>query len=309
MTVNLVKVPITVFDVNGAPVHDLRREDFILYEDGLQQQIRSFGVDRNPVSVVLLIDTSATVKEEMKEIKEAAEDFADALSDEDRVSIIEFSDEPNLVLNWTNNVKQVRKALRKIDPGLRTALYDAMVMGSRDQLKGIEGRKAIILLTDCLNNQSTAGFQEAAQATIQSQATLYVVSKTFIVRQAAYKQRRVVMLSEIYKRLFGDENYIEEFFQKKENEMSNLAESTGGRCFFPLDYSRIRGVYSQVAKELQNQYFLTYVSNQTMSPKSYHRISIDYLPTASKIIYRKGYYFQPDPVSLPRQMRRQPIRK
>lgn len=232
VSVNLIKVPITVIDTQGAAIQDLHKNDFRLYEDSVEQDIRSFGIDRNPVSVVLLLDTSATVAKEQKQMREAAEDFAAALSAEDRVSIITFDDEVKLDLDWTASPRQVRKALQKTKPGLRTALYDGMFAAAHDQLAGMEGRKAIILLTDCLNNQSSIGFQDAALAIIQSQASLYVVSKTIMVRQDARKQRRVVMLSEIYKRLFGDANYIEEFFEKREAEMIDLAEKTGDAVTF-----------------------------------------------------------------------------
>jgi VWFA-related protein len=190
----------------------------------------------------------------------------------------------------------VRKALRKIKPGLRTALYDGMYSAAHEQLGGVEGRKAIILLTDCLNNQSTIGFEDAAQSVIQSQSTLYVVSKTVMVRQDAKKQRRVVMLSDIYKRLFGDDNYIEEFFQRREQEMIGLADKTGGRCYFPTDYDQIRNAYDQVARDLKNQYFITYISNQSKEPNTYHNISVEYLPPSSRLIYRRGYYFEPHPI-------------
>ncbi len=296
VAVNLIKVPITVYDTHGETVQDLRREDFILYEDQARQQIRSFGVDHQPVSIVLLLDSSATVEKELARMKESAESFDDALSHDDRVSVITFGDEVILQQDWTSDTRQVRKALRRIKPGLRTALYDGMYSAAHEQLRDVEGRKAIILLTDCLNNQSTIGFEDAALSVIQSQATLYVISKTVIVRQDARKQRRVVMLEDIYRRLFGDDNYIEEFFQKREQEMIDLAEKTGGRCYFPSDYDQIPGVYQQVASELKNQYFLTYISSQGKSPNSYHNISIEYLPPSSKLIYRRGYYYEPRPV-------------
>jgi VWFA-related protein len=274
----------------------LRSEDFRVWEDQAAQEIRSFGLDTNPVSVVLLLDTSTSEKSELKRIKEAAEDFASALSSEDRISLITFDDEVYLALDWTDDQKKLRKALGKIQPGLRTALYDAMYTAAVEQLKGIDARKAIILLTDCLNNQSSVDFQEASLAIVQSQASLYVVSKTAMVREKAKLERRVIMLSDIYKRLFGDEDYIEEFFRKKESEMSDLSEKTGGRCFFPVDYDQIKGIYAEVARELKSKYFLTYVSNQKLIPNSYHRIAVEYLQPASKMIYRRGYYFQPRPV-------------
>ncbi len=294
VSVNLVKVPISVFDGSGNMVTSLRRENFRIWEDQAAQQIRSFGVDANPVSVVVLLDTSPSEKSELKKIKEAAEKFAEALSHGDRISIITFDDEVRQTLDWTDNLKSVKRALGKIRPGLRTALYDAMYVAAKDQLKGIDGRKAIILLTDCLNNQSSLDFNDAVLAVVQSQASLYVVSKTVMVREQAKNERRVIMLNDIYKRLFGsNEDYIEEFFKKRETEMTDLAERTGGRCFFPTDYEQIKDVYEEVARELKSKYYLTYVSNQKLLPNSYHRISIEYLEPASKIIYRKGYYYEP----------------
>ena len=297
ISVNLVKIPVSVFDAEGGFVPDLRSENFRIWEDQAPQEIRSFGIDLNPVSVILLLDTSMSSKSELKKIKEAATEFAEALSREDRISIIGFDDEVYRALDWTNDLKKVRKALGKLRSGGRTALYDAMYVAANDQLKGIDGRKAIILLTDCVNNQSSVGFQDASQTIVKSQASLYVVSKTAMVKEKAAQERRVVMIADILKRMFGDdEDYIGEYFKKKETEMADLSEKTGGRCFFPTDYSLLKNIYSDVARELKSKYYLTYVSNQKLQPNSYHRIAIEYLKPASKILYRKGYYYEPPPV-------------
>ncbi|MGD0310652.1 MAG: VWA domain-containing protein [Acidobacteriota bacterium] len=301
VSVDLIKVPITVIGENGAPVQDLQRNDFHVYEDGKLQQIRSFNVDANPVSIILLLDSSGTVEKEWKQIRESAEGFADALVHGDRISVITFADDVEKVLDWTPDTSQVRKVLKKIQLGLRTDLYDAMLEAAQDQLKGIDGRMAIILLTDFLNNQSVVGYQDAVRAVIQSQATLYIISKTAMVREAARVQPHVVILNDIYARIFGDANYIDEFFAKKEEQMSDLAEKTGGRCYFPADYNQIHGVYQQVAKELRNQYYLTYVSEQNKDPNSYHSITVEYLQPSKKLVYRKGYYFKPDPIFEPHQ--------
>jgi VWFA-related protein len=294
VSVDLVKVPFSVFDLKGDLVSNLRREHFRIWEDQAPQQIRSFGLDTNPVSVVLVLDTSMSGKSELKQIKLAAEEFAEALAPEDRISIVAFDDEVYRALDWTDNLKKVRKALGKLKPGVRTALYDAMYYAANEQLKGIEGRKAIILLTDCINNQSRVTFRDASLSIVRSQASLYVVSKTAIVKEQARRERRVVMMSDILKRLFGDdEDYIDEYFKKREGEMSDLSEKTGGRCFFPTDYSYLSETYGQVARELKSKYYLTYVSSQALQPDSFHSISIEYLEPASKVIYRKGYYYQP----------------
>lgn len=294
VSVNLVKVPISVFDVQGNLISELRREHFRIWEDQALQQIRSFGHDTNPVSVVLLLDTSMSGKSELNQVKRAAEDFAEALSPEDRISIVAFDDEVYRALDWTSDMKKVRAALGRLRSGVRTALYDAMYYAAREQLRQVDGRKAIILLTDCVNNQSNVGFREASVSIVQSQASLYVVSKTAIVKEQARRERRVIMLSNIMKRLFGEgEDYIEEFFKKRETEMIELSDKTGGRCFFLTDYRQLKGIYAQVAQELKSKFFLTYVSNQTLQPGSFHSIAIEYLEPAGKIIYRKGYYYQP----------------
>ncbi len=296
VSVDDVKIPVTVIGENGAPVQDLRRSDFNLYEDGKLQRIETFGVDTKPVSVVLLLDTSGTVEKEWNQIKEAAQGFADALSRGDRISVITFADEVQQALDWTTDTSKVRKTLKKVQLGLRTDLYDAMLEAAQDQLRGVDGRKAIILLTDFLNNQSITGYQDAVRAIIQSQASLYIVSKTAMVREAARTERRVIILNDIYARLFGDTNYINEFFAKKEAEMSELAEKTGGRCYFPAGYNQISDVYRQVALELRNQYYLTYISEEPKAVNSYHRITVEYLQPSTRLIYRRGYYFKPDPV-------------
>jgi VWFA-related protein len=305
VAVDLVKVPITVFDEHGGILQDLRRNDFRVYEDGQLQEIRSFSMDTNPVSVVLLIDCSGTVEKEFKHIKSAAAGFADALSKGDRISMITFADVVDRPLDWTQDTRQVRKALNKVRLGLRTNLYDAMLQAAQEQLAEIEGRKAIILLTDFLNNQSVVGYMDATRAIIQSQATLYIVSKTVMIREEARKQRRVVILNDIYSRLFGDAgNYIDEFFKKKETEMTDLAEKTGGRCYFPSGYDQIEDAYKQVARELKNQYYITYVSEQVKEANSYHRIAVEYYQPSSRLIYRKGYYFKPVPIITPRPLPR-----
>jgi len=296
-SVNLVKVPISIFDSRGLMVDAIRQENFRIWEDQAPQEIRSFGIDANSVSVVLVLDTSGSTEAELKKIKAAAEEFAESLDPGDRISLLTFDDQVYLALDWTDNKKKVKKALAKLKPGLRTSLYDAMFLAATEQLKDIDGRKAIILLTDCLNNQSGVSFHEAELAVTQSQASFYVVSKTVMVREDAKRQRRVVMLTDIYKRLFGeDQDYIDEFFEKREAEMSGLAEETGGRCFFPTDYDQIKDVYMDVARELKSKYYLTYISNQHLLPNSYHRIAVEYLGPADKVIYRKGYYHLPQPL-------------
>ena len=293
VSTNLVKVPISVFDEQGLLVGDLRKEDFRLWEDRERQEIRSIGTDTSAMSVVLVLDTSPSSESELKKIKSAAEAFARTLEQDDQISLITFDDEVNLVLDWTRDSKMVKKSLGKVRSGDRTALYDAMYLAANEQLLNVEGRRAIILLTDCLNNESRVDFVEASRAVAKSQASLYVVSKTTIIKEQARQGRRVAILNDIYRRLFGEENYVDEFFEKREKEMIALAEETGGRVFFPADYDAIQSVYREIARELKNKYYLTYISNQQLEPDSQHRIAVEYLRPATELRYRRQYYYLP----------------
>ncbi|MBN2243397.1 MAG: VWA domain-containing protein [Acidobacteria bacterium] len=294
VSVNLVKVPISLFDEGGRMVTDLKKEDFRVWEDQTLQEIRSFGRDTGPVSVVLLLDASESGRKERDKIEYAAGEFTRVLATGDRVCVVTFDERVSLDLDWTEDMKKARKALSNIRNGLRTALYDAMYLAAKEQLMHVEGRKAVVLLTDCLDNFSRVGFSEASRKIVESQAALYVISKTVLIRKDAKNERRVRMLTDIYRRLFGpDQDYVDEFFDRKEAEMTGLAESTGGRCFFPEDYDRIQGHYSDIAREMKSQYYLTYVSNREPEPDTFHRISVEYLKPSSRLVYRKSYYYRP----------------
>ena len=297
---NLVKVPLSVFDERGLMTENLRKEDFRLWENQTLQEIRSLGVDSNSISVLLLLDTSPSSKSELSKMKSAAETFAGTLAKGDQISIITFDENVNLVLDWTSDTKKVKKALSKVRSGLRTALYDAMYLAASEQMRDIDGHSAIILLTDCLNNHSRIGFEDAARAISKSHASFYLISKTIMVKEQARQVRRVVIIEDIYKKMFGEEmNYVDEYFDRREKEMVDLAESTGGRVFFPTDYNAIRNVYAEIARELKNKYYLTYVSNQDIVPDSWQRISVEYLRPASEVMYRRGYYYLPQ---MPRRL-------
>ena len=300
VTTNLVKVPISVFDERGLITENLRKEDFMLWENQSPQEIRSLSVDSGAISVLLVLDTSPSSKSELSKMKSAAETFAGKLSKGDRISIITFDENVRLILDWTSDIKQVKKALSKVKSGLRTALFDAMYLAASEQMRGVDGHSAIILLTDCLNNHSRIGFEEAAQAISKSQASFYLISKTSFVKELARQERRVIIVEDIYKRMFGEElNYVDDYFKKREREMTELAEQTGGRVFFPTNYNSIKNVYAEIARELKNKYYLTYVSNQDLAQDSWHRITVEYLRPASEVMYRKGYYYLPE---MPRKL-------
>ena len=155
-----VLLNVTVMDAYGHQATELVKDEFIVAEDGQRQDIASFLVSSVPVNVVLMLDASGSVVSEINSLRDAAMHFVNQLGPEDRISVIEFHSHVELIQDWTAKAEDVRHALSwRFKPGMvqtkngsftygSTALYDAVYSACDEQLAKIEGRKAIILLTD-----------------------------------------------------------------------------------------------------------------------------------------------------------------
>lgn len=259
VSANYVKVPVSAFDETGQLVRDLTPDDFQLLDDGQPRQIENFVVDFAPIHVLLLLDVSGSMEEEIEEIKTAAFRFAGSFSKEDLISIMSFSDEVLLLQDWTNKIKRIKKALKKLKPGYRTALYDALASTVSEHFQGIPGRRVIIVLTDGLDNQSTVAHGTLLSQLIRSDITLYIVSRTRLVLPKVSDSVRVEFLNRVMKRLLKDEgDFVEIYFREKEAAMRQLAENTGGRALFPQYLEELADSYVAVARELKQQYVLTF---------------------------------------------------
>src|SRR5882724_743517 len=165
-----VSIPITVRDrKTGNLVPSLGKKDFKIYEDGVEQQISYFSAERVPANIVLLIDTSSSVQSEIANIRESAWDFIRQMGDKDTFSIITFTDTVDLILDWTSDKNKALKALNNLTTGKFTAFNDALYLAATEQLKDIKGRKAIIVLSDGIDNRaSTTSKDDAYDAIIDT---------------------------------------------------------------------------------------------------------------------------------------------
>lgn len=287
--VNLVKVPVAVLDEQGRPVGGLGRADFLLYEDEVEQDIQQMIVNSEPVEAVLLLDISYSVHRQLSKIRKAALHFAKALGKQSRFSVVTFSDDVEVVRDWTSNLRSLSKALNKVSFGLRTSMYDGIYLAAEDQLKNIEGKKAIIMLTDGIDNESRVSFQQAADAVIRSQASVYVIGLTNIVQPEIEKIYRIQYVARALERL-GEKDPIKKFFDEKRHDLESLSLTTGGRTFFPLSFDELDEAYAQVADELRSKAFLTYVSKNQDLSHSYRKIRVLCRRERTNVLYRAGYY-------------------
>lgn len=150
----LVTLPVSVMDRDGRYIPNLRKEDFRLWENGVEQQVAFFSSVDKPFSVVLMIDTSGSTRFRLEDIQDAAIAFTNQLRTDDRVMIVSFDDQVRVLSEFTSDRGRLRDAIRRTRPGNGTKLYDAVDMVMNQQLNNVSGRKAIVLFTDGVDTTS-----------------------------------------------------------------------------------------------------------------------------------------------------------
>ena len=128
-----ILLPVTVRDRNGALVSNLERKDFRVFEDGVEQSLSDLSLRSVPVDVALIVDASSSVAGNLDDFRNAAEGFASHLAKEDRISLIQFDDRVVMLQDWTSSLLQLRRALKRIVPGMFTRFHDAMLLASREK--------------------------------------------------------------------------------------------------------------------------------------------------------------------------------
>lgn len=296
-----VLLNVTVTDPYNHQATDLRRDEFIVAEDGKRQDIASFAITSVPVNVVLMLDASGSVINEINSLRDAAMHFVDQLGPEDKVSVIEFHSDVELIQDWTAKADEVRHALSwRFKPGMvmnkqgryeygMTSLYDAIYATADTQLSKVEGRKAVIILTDGDDTSSKITYEQALGALIKSGAVVYVISKAraFIADLAKYQGRAT--------RVFGggvsqQAAVAVARFENAERMMTELCLRTGGQIYSPMKDDDLKSVYGQVARELKNQYIITYVSRNEVRDGRLRHISVFLTRPGYKSRTRDSYY-------------------
>jgi VWFA-related protein len=282
-----VLLSVTVRDAEGHPVTNLTRDDFIVAEDRKRQELTSCQIASVPVSVVLVLDASTSVGSKLKDIREAAEAFVDTLGPEDRVSIVQFADKVELLLDWTSDHAEIRHALEwRYRGGESTAFWDGIYLAADEQLSKVDGRRAMIVLSDGVDTDSKLTEDEVRSELDRVGATVYVVSLTRaiiaqvkpyagfggVVTGTAPRARQAIQLLEA-----------------SEDRLRGLADRYGGRMWAPDRLEDSKQAYEEVAKELKQQYVLTYVSQNETHDGRWRAIEI-YLGRPGMVARtRKGY--------------------
>jgi Ca-activated chloride channel homolog len=279
---NLVTVPVSVLDRDGRYISDLRREQFKVFENGVEQKLAYFESTEKPFTVALLLDTSGSTFFHLWEIKEAAITFAKQLRPQDRVLIVTFDRLVMLLTEATNDLNVVTEAVqRNAITGFSTRLYDAIDLVIKARLNKIEGRKAIVLFTDGVD---TGSYQATYQSTLHKMEELDVLvypvqydTTDFVAAQT--RTNATIVTTTISGRNFptrsssqvtygtpkasgpgtssGDYKLADQFLHQ-------LATKTGGRLYEANERTQLSNAFSKIAEELRHQYSLGYYPQTTL---------------------------------------------
>ena len=269
--VELVSLNVTVTDGGGKYVTDLTEEEFEVYEDGARQKLTFFSRTQQPISLALLLDTSASMDERMGVAQEAAIGFARQLRKDDQAEVIDFDSQVRILQAFTSDAATLEKAIRQTTPNGSTSLYNAIYI-SLKELKKVRAsvssdirRQAIVLLSDGDDTSSLIEFEEVLDLAKRSETAIYAIG---------------LRAGEVARREFKEAEFV----------LKQLANETGGRAYFVTDARELQKIYQTIWDELSSQYALAYSSVNPKRDGAWRRIQVRLSRPNAAARTKLGYY-------------------
>jgi Ca-activated chloride channel family protein len=276
VNVDLVLMYTSVFDKNSRFISGLKKDNFKVYEDGVEQKISSFSQEDVPVSMGILLDLSGSMRGKIDQVNRAALAFIKASNPQDQVFLIGFNEEVELLQDFTSDIDEITDALDNTVVTGGTALYDAIYLGVQKSHSGVKPKKAIVVITDGEDRDSYYKLDELIAKVQESDVQIYCVGFLNPVGD---------------KGLFG--HWSKSVPEKAHDALLKIAEETGGKAFFPDKLTDIHTVVSEIASELRSQYSIGYFSSNNARDGSFRRVKIEIPgsnPSTTHVRYRRGYY-------------------
>ena len=239
-----VRLPVTVTEKKDL-VAGLKRGDFAVFEDGVQQEVTFFTSDATnpPVYVGVLMDTSPSTAGKLQFSREAAKNFIFTVTRlrKDKAAFMTFDHQVSLQQDFTDKLDLLDRAVDKVKKtGSQTALYDAVWQFADEKLRGVPGRRVIVIITDGDDTFSRAELQDAIDIAQRTETTVFAIStKAGFLGSVPGVEAGTVK-------------------DKGDKDLVRLAEATGGEAFFSGDMTELERSFTRISKELQGQYIITY---------------------------------------------------
>ena len=267
--VDLVLVPVTITDPMNRLVTGLDKENFELFEGSSKEEIKTFSSEDAPVSLGVIFDSSGSMSSKMDRAKDAVVEFFKTANPQDEFFMITFSDEPEVVSDFTSSVDDIQGKLVFTVPRRRTALLDAIYMGISKMREAKYPKKALLIISDGGDNHSRYTEGEIKALVKEADVMIYAIG--------------------IYDRYFATEEE-----RLGPALLGEITELTGGRAFTVENPNDLADVATKIGVELRNQYVLGYRPSKVVRDGKWRKIKVKLLPPKGlpplRVYARTGYY-------------------
>jgi Ca-activated chloride channel homolog len=269
--IDVVSLNVTVTDGVHRYVTDLESSEFLVFEDGIKQDLTFFNRRQQPIALSLLLDSSASMEEQLTTLEATATNFVHRLKPNDLAQIIDFDSRVEIRQGFTSNQTELETAIHQMTAGGSTSLYNAIYIALRElgKIRAVKEedvrRQALILFTDGEDTSSLVSFDEVLDLAKRSETAIYTIA----LRGADVGAKG---------------------FREAEFVLRTLAQETGGRAFFPMKIDDLSGVYAEIADELSSQYSLGYISTNPKRDGAWRRVTVQLSRPNLTPRTKKGYY-------------------
>jgi Ca-activated chloride channel family protein len=271
--VDLVSLNVTVIDGTQHYVTSLTQQDFLVYEDGVKQDLTFFNRANLPIALSILLDSSASMEDKLETAQDAAIGFAKRLRREDLAQVIDFDSRVQIIQGFTSNVPELESAIRRTNAGGSTSLYNAIYIALKELKKTRAAtpddvrRQAIVVLSDGEDTSSLVSFEEVLELAKRSETAIYAIGLRSREPGVATKG-------------FSEADFV----------LRQLSQETGGRVFFARQINELANIYGQIADELSSQYTVGYTSKNPKHDGAYRRVLVRVTQPNSTARTKQGYY-------------------
>ena len=269
--VDIVSLNVTVTDAATHYITDLDEADFLVFEDGIKQNVTFFSRRQSPIALSLLLDSSASMEEHLSVLQQAATNFVHKLKSNDIAQVIDFDSRVEIRQGFTGNQGELDTAISQLAAGGSTSLHNAIYIALKElrKVRAVNEedvrRQALIVFSDGEDTSSLVSFDEVLDLAKRSETSIYTIA---------------LRGSDVQAKGFREAEFV----------MRTLAQETGGRSFFPARIDDLNGVYTQIADELASQYTLGYTSANPRRDGAWRRIVVQVSRPNVTPRTKKGYY-------------------
>ncbi|RPH53852.1 VWA domain-containing protein, partial [bacterium] len=260
--VNLVELYVAVTDRSGGLVRDLQQGDFDVLEAGKPQEITKFElVDNLPLTLGVLLDTSGSMAGSLVETQRAASDFLESvMRPRDRAFAVSFARRPRLEMPPTDDTGAVVRAIAELQAVGDTALHDALIQ-SLYYFRGIQGQRALVLLSDGDDNASYMPYKDALDYARRSGVAVYVIGFNLGAFETGLRRK-----------------------------LAEIAGETGGRVFWASKAEELTGIYKEIENELRSRYLVAFYATGEAGKGGFREVEVKVKKGSLKARTARGYY-------------------